>query len=251
MRVTWWGHATATVDFGGVRVLTDPLFADRLVHLRRQVEPVAVGRARRAEVVVVSHLHPDHLHLPSLRSLRESTRIVAPRGTIGMLRARAADLADRVDEVGVGDTVRIGGLDLTATPANHDGRRVPGSSHHGPALGYLLRAAGETAWFAGDTGLFNGLDTIGPVDVALVPVGGWGPTLGPHHLDPVQATEAVRRVGAAVAVPVHYGTYWPVGLRRAAPAVYRSRCREPGVRFAQVAGGFTARVIASAEAIDL
>jgi L-ascorbate metabolism protein UlaG (beta-lactamase superfamily) len=118
-------------------------------------------------------------------------------------------------------------------------------------LGFVLHAAGRTAWFAGDTGLFPGLDEVGPVDVALVPVGGWGPTLGPHHLDPTQAASAVQRVGAAHAVPVHYGTYWPAGLRRTAPALFRARCSEPGERFAAAARGFTPHVIAPGESVTL
>ena len=254
MKITWWGHATATLNVGGTSVLTDPLLVDRLGHLRRQVAPVPV-QARVADVVVVSHLHADHLHIGSLRLLNDEVRIVVPHGARDLLRGPAIELANRVEEVEPGGTVRVGNLEITATPAHHDGRRRPGSRFRAPALGFVIRevsgGGGPSAWFAGDTGLFDGLADIDAVDVALVPVGGWGPTLGPHHLDPQQAADAVRRVGARHAVPVHYGTYWPAGLRRAAPALFRTRCREPGAQFAAAARGFTAHVIAPGESVRL
>lgn len=250
MKLTWWGHASTTVALGGTRVLTDPLLVERLGHLRRQV-PTAAEEARAADLVVVSHLHADHLHVPSLQLVSVDARILVPYGAMTLLRKRAPDLAERACEVRPGSVVRHGGVEVAVTRAHHDGRRWPGSRLRGPALGFVLRSEGRSVWFAGDTGLFPGLDDIGPVEVALVPVGGWGPTLGPHHLNPYQAVNAVRRVGASDAVPVHYGTYWPAGLRRVSPALFRSRCREPGTRFAAAARGFTAHVIAPGESVRL
>jgi L-ascorbate metabolism protein UlaG (beta-lactamase superfamily) len=232
MKITWWGHSTCTVTLAGMRVLTDPVLTARVAHLERATAPLPPASAVEADVAVVSHLHADHLHLPSLRRLAVSTRLVGPHGTAGVLARRLPDLARRVEEVGPGETVHVGDLEITGTSAWHDGRRLPGSAHRGTALGFRLSAAGQTVWFAGDTGLFDAMSEIGPVDVALVPVGGWGPTLGPHHLDPEQAAEAVRRVGARDVIPIHYGTLWPSGLRRLAPRQFRDKCLGPGRRFA-------------------
>jgi L-ascorbate metabolism protein UlaG (beta-lactamase superfamily) len=154
--------------------------------------------------------------------------------------------------VGPGQTVRVGVVEITGTPAWHDGRRLPGSPHRGPALGFLLRAPDSVVWFAGDTGLFDTMAEIGPVDVALVPVGGWGPTLGPHHLDPEQAAEAVRRVAARHAIPIHYGTFWPTGLRAVAPQQFRHKCVDPGRRFAAALGtAARAHVLAPCSSVDI
>ena len=73
---------------------------------------------------------------------------------------------------------------------------------------------------------------VTPVDLALVPVGGWGPTLGPLHMDPDEGAEAVGRVGARWAVPVHWGTFWPVALSRITPARHTTLFVTPGPRFA-------------------
>jgi L-ascorbate metabolism protein UlaG (beta-lactamase superfamily) len=254
IRVTWWGHATSTITLGGVRVLTDPVLSARVAHLYRPVAPTPPAAAASAEVVVVSHLHADHLHLPSLRRLGPRTRVVVPRGGAALVVRAVPALRSRVDEVGPGDVVQLGAVQIVATAAEHDGRRLPGSPHAGPALGYLLRHEGCTVWFAGDTGLFDEMSGIGPVDLALVPVGGWGPTLGQHHLDPDQAVEAVRRVDAAHAIPIHYGTFWPVGLRLVSRATYRAKCLQPGRRFADAleqASTARAHLVAPCTSVDV
>ena len=87
--ITWWGHSTTTIALGPVRILTDPVFTLRVAHLSRIGGPLPTEEAADADVAVVSHLHFDHLHLPSLRKLSPEVRIVAPVGTARAL-ARAA-----------------------------------------------------------------------------------------------------------------------------------------------------------------
>jgi L-ascorbate metabolism protein UlaG (beta-lactamase superfamily) len=253
--VTWWGHATTTIEVGGVRVLTDPVLTGRIAHLRRIGGPTPAAEARTAHVVVVSHLHHDHLHVPSLRLLATTTRIVAPVGAAAALRRWDSGLAIRVEEVDVGESVDVDGVRLLAVPAHHEGRRSPVSRHSGPAMGFMVSNDAVSVWFAGDTGLFDGLADIGPADVAVVPVGGWGPTLGDTHLDPRQAAEAVRRIGAADAVPIHYGTFWPIGLREAWPNGITRHFSSPGKAFADALGSVapqsTAHVLLHGETMDL
>jgi L-ascorbate metabolism protein UlaG (beta-lactamase superfamily) len=254
VKVTWWGHATTTIELGGLRILTDPVLHTRLAHLRRVSGPNPDVRARQADAVLISHLHADHLHIPSLRELGRGVRIIAPRGTAGVLRSETR-LLDQLEEIDVDGAVEVGGLRIRAVPAAHDGHRLPGSRHVAPALGFVLATTADSVWFAGDTGLFDAMSDIGPVGTAIVPVGGWGPTLGPHHLDPAQGAEAVRRVGARDAVPVHYGTFWPVGLRRVHPPSYRRMFADPGARFAaalaQADPGSRAHVLGLGESIRL
>ena len=98
-RVTWLGHATVLIETGGARLLTDPVLSDRVMHLKRQVPtPVHPGPL---DAVLISHLHHDHLHRPSLRGL--SAEAVAPVGATRYLPA-----GYRVQEVRAGDTVDVG-----------------------------------------------------------------------------------------------------------------------------------------------
>ncbi|MEU3777672.1 MBL fold metallo-hydrolase [Streptomyces sp. NPDC032472] len=242
MEITWWGHATCTVVDSGVRVLMDPLFTARLAHLRRRRGALPPAEAAVADVVLVSHLHADHLHLPSLARLAPGTRVVVPRGARravpGLARlARLRSLA--VAEVVPGDEVGVReGVSVRAVSARHDGRRLPFGPHLAPALGYVVQGAGRT-YFAGDTGLFAAMaEEVGPVDVALLPVGGWGPYLGPGHLDAGRAAQALAALAPAAAVPVHYGTYWPVGLDAVRPHEFHA----PGGEFARLAGRLAPKV---------
>lgn len=233
LALTWWGHASATVEIGGTRVALDPLLGDRLLHLRRYARSPTTA-AYDADVVLVSHLHHDHLHVPSLRGFAPDVPVVVPHGAEPLLRGLDPD---RVRPVLPGDALEVAGVRISVLPATHDGRRGPHSRVTGPALGFRVDGAGRSFWFPGDTELRDDFADVGPVDLALVPIGGWGPTLEDGHMDPVSGAVAVGRVGVATAVPVHWGTFWPVGLRRLAPANHHRLFTTPGQRFADSLAG--------------
>jgi L-ascorbate metabolism protein UlaG (beta-lactamase superfamily) len=199
--VTWLGHSTVIVDLDGTRLVTDPVLPRWVAHLRRRtaVDPAAL---EGIAAVLVSHVHYDHLDLRSLARVGRSVRVVVPRGAGSLLRKRGhADVVE-VDE---GETVEIGTLTVHATHAVHEARRGPWGVA-APSLGFVIEG-GHGVYFAGDTDLFPEMRDLGPVDLALLPVAGWGPTLPPGHLDPMGAAEAVRLLRPAVAVPIHWGTF--------------------------------------------
>jgi L-ascorbate metabolism protein UlaG (beta-lactamase superfamily) len=207
-RLTWVGHATVLLELGGARLLTDPLLRTRLGHLRRHGARPSPEVTEDIDAVLVSHVHLDHLDVRSLRSVARGARVIAPRGAGRLLRR--IGFAE-VNEVDPGDRVTVGDATITALPAVHDARRRP--------LGALVATLGfdvagtQRVYFAGDTELFDGMGSLaGRVDVALLPVWGWGPSLGPGHMDPLSAARAVALVRPAVAVPIHWGTFFPVGL---------------------------------------
>ncbi|GGZ67430.1 MBL fold metallo-hydrolase [Streptomyces echinoruber] len=251
VEVTWWGHATCTVEDSGIRVLTDPLCARRLAHLRRRRGALPPPGALRADVVLVSHLHADHLHLPSLARLAPGTRLLVPRGAPRAVPGLRRLTHLRVTEVAAGDTTAVDGLSVRAVPARHDGRRLPVGPRRCPALGYVVEGEART-YFAGDTGLFDGMaEAVGPVDVALLPVGGWGPFLGEGHLDAARAAHAAARLAPRSAVPVHYGTYWPIGMDAVRPHEFHA----PGDEFARLAArhapGVTVHRLGHGESVRL
>jgi L-ascorbate metabolism protein UlaG (beta-lactamase superfamily) len=202
--VTWIGHGTALIDLDGVRLLTDPLLRDRVAHLRRRVPPPPDEALRDLDAVLITHLHRDHLDLPSLRRVARAVPIVVPRGGGRLLLRRG--FGD-VREVAPGDEGAIGALTLRATEArHHGGRGVVGA--HGPALGYVISGT-RRVYHAGDTDLFDGMREIGEsgLDLALVPIWGWASRLGPGHLDPLRAAQALVMLQPDQAVPIHWGTY--------------------------------------------
>jgi L-ascorbate metabolism protein UlaG (beta-lactamase superfamily) len=224
MRITWLGHSTVLVDLDGVRLLTDPVLRKRVLHLRRtgsvDWEPV-----RDLDAVVVSHVHHDHLDLPSLRRLERSLPVIVPRGAGGLLRRCGFDGAVELDE---GEETRIGAVVIRATHAEHPGRRnLYGAKK---ALGYLVTGSSRL-YFAGDTDLFEEMSSLAPeLDVALLPVAGWGSRVPAGHLDPHRAVEALRLLRPRVAIPIHWGTYRRIGLTRDPSAL-----REPAETFSRLA----------------
>jgi L-ascorbate metabolism protein UlaG (beta-lactamase superfamily) len=224
-RIVFLGHSSVLVELDGVRLLTDPLLRGRVAHLRRQV--TAVDRSVSAEpaAVLISHVHHDHLDLPSLRDLGRDTPLVVPAGAGVWLGRRG--FTD-VTEMSVGSTTKVGALTVTAVPARHDGSRQPGVVR-AVALGYLLQGQ-RTVYFAGDTEIFDGMSGLAPhLDVALLPVAGWAPRLGPGHMDPLDAARAAALLAPRLAIPIHWGTLLPIGIA----ARHRAALGEPPRLFAE------------------
>jgi L-ascorbate metabolism protein UlaG (beta-lactamase superfamily) len=204
--VLYVGHGTVLVAIDGVRLLTDPLLRTRVAHLRR-FGPVHPEALRAIDAVLISHAHRDHLDLPSLERLGRAVPLIVPRGLAPLLRRRHFEQVVEVEE---GDEVTVGALGLRATHADHDGARPPLPAR-APALGYAVLGT-RRVYFAGDTGLFDGMDGLVPdLDLALLPIWGWGASLGRGtHLDPEDAAEALRLLRPRLVVPIHWGTYAPL-----------------------------------------
>jgi L-ascorbate metabolism protein UlaG (beta-lactamase superfamily) len=115
-----------------------------------------------------------------------------------------------------GERTSVGGVAVTATLAVHNGARGP----FGPVaecVGYVVNAQRRRIYFAGDTDLFPEMAQMaGRIDVALMPVWGWGPTLGAGHMDPYRAAQASRLIAPQVVIPIHWGTLYPLAIHRLA-----------------------------------
>ena len=227
-RLFYIGHATTLLRLGGNSILTDPMLERWLGPLRRQGAEPPRELPQVPDVVLISHLHRDHLHLRSLRRLPRSTPLVVPRGAARWVSRSGGH---RILEIGPTEKISVGGVEVTGVPAVHDGRRDRWGPRIDP-LGYLVEGSGRTVYFAGDTDLFPGMSDLGPLDLALLPVWGWGPSVGTGHLDPEAAARALKLLRPRLAVPIHWGTFYPVGLRRLRP----KPLTEPPLEFARRAG---------------
>lgn len=240
--ITWLGHATVLIEMRGVRILTDPVLGHRIGPLVRVVpDPVSVGPVDR---VLISHLHADHAHIGSLRALDRRGPIVTPYPGGAWLTGRG--LAPAID-LRVGEDLSVGSVLVTATPATHDRRRW----RFGPAadpVGYLIRGP-SSVYFAGDTDLFLSMAELrGQVDVALLPVWGWGSRLGAGHLDPESAAAAVALIAPAIAIPIHWGTFAMPHARRHADERDRP-AREFAANVKRYAPAVDVRVLAPGDTI--
>ncbi len=218
MRVTFLGHATVEIELDGVRLLTDPVLGRRVGHLRRH-GPLPPP-PERPDAVLVSHAHADHLDVRSLRRLGDPAVITTAAGAALLRRRRITAAA----VLRAGESFDVGAVAVVAVPARHDGRRVP-VGPRSEAIGFRVDGS-RSVYFAGDTELFEEMAAVGPgIDLALLPVSGWGRTLGPGHMGPADAARAAAIIQPAVAVPIHWGTLAPIG----SPAPPR----EPAIEFAR------------------
>ncbi len=238
--VTWLGHATALIESGGARLLTDPVLRKVIGHLWRHAPTPAIPE--NLDAILLSHAHRDHLDVRTLARIPKEVPLIAPAG----IDRAVHRLGRPVIEVAIGEATPVGGTTVTAIEVEHDDRRAPWSKP-GAAAGFLVGDGDERVWFPGDTDLHPAMDELrGQVAVALVPIWGWGPSLGPGHLNPVRAAQAIGRIDPRITVPIHWGTYLPVGLHMthgtlltnpADAFAHSLRAYAPGVELVKLAVG--------------
>src|SRR5262245_17871792 len=234
-RLTYVGHGTTLLRVGELSILTDPFLRSWLGPLHRQGPRPDPALPRLADLVLISHLHRDHLDVRSLRRLPPTTPLIVPRGA---RRWAQRGGAEDVREVNVGETLSFGSVGVTAVKALHNGYRDRTWGDAIQPLGYLIDAGGVTSYFAGDTDLFAEMSELPPLDLALMPVWGWGTSVGEGHLDPVRAARAVEMLRPRLAVPIHWGTFYPLGMRLLRP----EHLEEPPREFARLVGSLAPEV---------
>lgn len=241
LRATWLGHATALVEIDGARILTDPVWSERvspssLLGPRRFFEPpLALPDLPSLDAVVISHDHYDHLDMETVRAIaRRGTPFFVPLGVGAHLERWGVPLA-QIRELDWGESAEVAGLTLTAAPARHfSGRRL---SDRDATLwcAWVLAGGRHRVFYSGDSGYFDGYGEIGrehgPFDLTLMSAGAYGPTWPLIHMTPEELVRAHRELRGELLLPVHWGTFnlafhdWNEPAARAVAAA-----RELGVR---------------------
>lgn len=223
-RFFWIGHSTFLLQLGGLNIVTDPVWASRMGFERRLTEPgIPLADTPPVDIVLLSHSHYDHLHIPSLRKLKGNPIHLVPEGTEVLLRRKGLS---NVKPFAWWDSWKTGAVSFTFVPAEHWTRRTLWDMNRTHWGGWVIEAdkreqdeeaaggpAKTTIYFAGDSGYFRGFAEIGRrfrnIDIALMPIGAYEPEwfMSPQHVTPEEAVQAFRDVGADTFVPMHYGAF--------------------------------------------
>jgi L-ascorbate metabolism protein UlaG (beta-lactamase superfamily) len=245
--ITYVGHGTVLIEVQDTRLLTDPILRRRVGPLVRHGAAPAAAVAENLDAVLISHLHHDHADLGSLRRLGRETRMLVPPGSRGFFEHHGFR---GVTELAPGESSQVGAVEVTAVEAHHDGgsRRFARNSR---AIGFLIGGR-RRVYFAGDTDLFDGMGNLDPhLDLALLPIWGWGPDIGEGHLNPQSAAQAAALLSPRLAVPIHWGTLYPFGLARFHREPLRAPAREFTTRMREIAPHVETRVLSPGESTSL
>jgi L-ascorbate metabolism protein UlaG (beta-lactamase superfamily) len=216
--ITFIGHSSFLVQTGGRALLIDPVFATRLILLRRQRRPgVRVRDLPPIDAVLLTHAHMDHLNRPSLRAINRAMRRRGLAAPVAIVPPGVEDLVRtlgfrRVESLGWWQSTQLGkALTITATPARHWGARLFHDAHRGFG-GYVVHAEGAPVLYhSGDTAYFGGFRDIARrlrPEIALLPIGAYYPdSYRSVHTSPEDALQAFVDLGARVMIPMHYNTF--------------------------------------------
>jgi L-ascorbate metabolism protein UlaG (beta-lactamase superfamily) len=214
--ITFIGHSSFFLQIGGRNVLVDPVFAKRLIVLRRQRRPgLLIEEIPPIDLVLVTHAHMDHLNIASLRKIIRATRRVRGRGPEIVVPYGVDDLVSQlgfrqVSTLKWWQQRETADLRITMTPCRHWGARMFKDTHRHYG-GYVIESGQQSIYHSGDTAYFDGFAEIGrrlSPQIALMPIGAYFPdSYRSVHTSPEEAVRGFLEVGAKWMVPMHYGTF--------------------------------------------
>jgi len=209
--LTWVGHATVAIHDGDDVVLTDPHFGARALLPKRAVAPgIPIESIPADAFAVVSHSHYDHLDASTVETLPPTVGWYVPLGLGAFFRERGRS---DVTELDWWQSATRGRWTITCLPAQHWSLRLGESRNETLWCAWLLDSGERKYFFAGDSGYFEGFARygreLGPIDVALLPIGAYEPRwfMRDQHMDPAETYQAFRDLGARYLVPIHWGTF--------------------------------------------
>jgi N-acyl-phosphatidylethanolamine-hydrolysing phospholipase D len=214
LAVLWVGHATVLVQMADKFVLTDPVFTDTVGQVsKRLVEPgLDAESLPPVDVVLVSHMHFDHLSLGSLERIEPKVKdlVVPQRGLLYV-----PGFSFPTWELATWESWERDGLRVTAVPVRHNGFRYGMDVEWMTTsyTGYVVEYAGHTVYFGGDTATTRGFAATAKrfpsIDVAILPIAPLHPRefMCRAHVDPAEAVQAFVDLKARYLVPMHFDTF--------------------------------------------
>lgn len=224
LTAAWLGHATVLINFFGTKIITDPVFSNRIglnllslftLGPKRLVAPaLKIEELPPIDLILLSHAHMDHLDLSSLGKFKRDIPVVMAKNTVDVVDELSLK---QVHELDWGEKINIGDVEVEALQVKHFGWRYPweedrsrGNWYGRSFNAYLISKNGRHVVFGGDTAHQEYFRRIGErgisVDLAIMPIGAYDPWIT-NHCNPEQALEMSNHMSAQHVMPIHWRTF--------------------------------------------
>ena len=173
-KIKWLGHASIRIE------------AQKIIY----IDPWKIKGGPKADLILISHSHHDHLSLADIRKIRKEDTVIVAAGDA------AAQLSGDVRALNPGDKVTVHGITIEAVPAYNIGKPYHPKANNW--IGFILAVEGKTIYYSGDTDLIPEMKAI-KADILILPVG------GTYTMTAIEAAEAVNMIRPEAAIPIHCG----------------------------------------------
>jgi len=217
LRITWMGHSSLLIEIDGKRLLTDPVWGARasfskfIGPKRFFPAPLALNELPKLDAIILSHDHYDHLDHYTMQQLRGGDVPFYCSLGVGSHLIKWGIDKSRITEMDWSDSVMIGDVRITATPARHFSGRGIVNRNETLWSSFVIKGPQHNIFFGADSGYFSGFkdigDAYGPFDLTMLEIGAANKNWADIHMGPEKATEAHLALRGKLMMPIHWGTF--------------------------------------------
>jgi len=218
LRVTWIGHSSLLIEIDGKRILTDPVWSNRVSFSQRIgpkrffAPPLKLSDLPNLDAILISHDHYDHFDEATIQQLALKNIPVYCSLGIGTYLRQWGFADHLITEMDWGDTAQIGtDCTITTTPARHFSGRSLSNRNETLWSSFVIKGNQHNIFFGADSGWFDGFQDIGeaygPFDLTMLEVGAYGKYWADIHMGPFNAANAHTALKGNVMMPIHWGTF--------------------------------------------